>query len=118
MLKKIKCLALFALLLTTTAVFAQSSGNGTTKQTEQYCLVVGTARLMSTKVNITVDYGQETKFFGDKGAIKDEAGNLQKFNSVIDALNYMNSQGWEFVNAYVISVGGQNVYHYLMRRHL
>ena len=86
------------------------------KQTEQYCLVMATAKLFSTKVIITVDYGQETKFFGDKGVIKDESGKLQSFNSVVDAMNYMNSQGWEFVNAYVVTVSNQNVYHYLMRR--
>jgi hypothetical protein len=89
------------------------------KQTEQYCMVMATSKLFSTKVTVTLDYGQETKFFGGgANIVKDEAGKIQAFNSVVDALNYMNSQGWEFVNAYVITVANQNVYHYLMRKRL
>jgi hypothetical protein len=28
----------------------------------------------------------------------------------------MASQGWEFVNAYAITIRSENVYHYIMRR--
>lgn len=103
---------LFALLLTNFGVQAQTAP----KQTEQYCQVLATHKPFSTKVILTVDYGQETKFFGDKGTVRTEDGKIQSFNSVIDALNFMNSQGWQFVNAYAILVSGQNVYHYVMRR--
>jgi len=96
------------------SVSAQSTNQ--LKQTEQYCQVLASAKPFSTKVSITVDYGQETKFFGDRGVVRSEDGKIQSFNSVIDALNYMSSQGWQFVNAYAITVGGQNVYHYVMRR--
>ena len=110
----------YALLLTIClllgALTSQAQSAPAPKQTELYCMVLATARPFSTKVSITLDYGQETKFFGDRGTVRDESGNVQKFNSVIDALNYMNSQGWMFVNAYAITVGGQNVYHYVMRR--
>lgn len=41
-----------------------------------------------------------------------------KFNSMIDALNYMGTQGWEFVQAYAITMGNTNVYHFLMKRNL
>lgn len=68
-------------------------------------------------MTITVDYGQETKLFTFKDTrLKDETGQVQAFNSVIDALNYMNSHGWELVNAYAITLSGQNVYHYVMQR--
>ena len=88
-------------------------------QTEQYCLLMATAttRLLSPKVTITLDYGQETGIWANNdNRIKDETGRVQAFNSIVDALNYMNSRGWEFVNAYVLPVQTQNVYHYLMRR--
>jgi hypothetical protein len=80
------------------------------KPHEQYCMVLATAKLMSSKVNITVDFGQETKLFSFKDQrLKDEAGK-------VITLNYMSTQGWIFVNAYAITVSGQNVYHYVMRR--
>jgi hypothetical protein len=109
---------LYSLLLACLLSLACLTGRAQTTPhpAEQYCMVVATAKPFSTKVVITVDSGQETKFFGDKGTIKDETGKVQSFNSVIDALNYMSSQGWLFVNAYVVTVGGQNVYHYVMRR--
>lgn len=91
--------------------------NSTAKPSEQYCMILATAKMLSTKVNITVDYGQETKLFSFKDQrIKDEGGKVITFNSVIDALNYMSTQGWIFVNAYALTVSGQNVLHYVMRR--
>jgi hypothetical protein len=87
------------------------------KRTEEYCQMVATAKPFSTKVVIQVDYGQETKFFGGgTEVVKDEAGKMQNFNSVVDAMNYMNSKGWEFISANIVTVSGSNVYHYLFRR--
>lgn len=86
-------------------------------RTEEYCMILATQKFMSTKVTIAIDYGQERKYFADN-RYKDEAGKVIAFNSVIDVLNYQNSQGWEFVNAYVITVGSQNVYHYVMKRRI
>ena len=84
---------------------------------EQYCMLTVTNRSFSTKVYISVDYGQETKYFGlnTNRAVKDSKGRIIDFNSVVDALNYMSSQGWLFVNAYPITDGGFN---YLMRKPL
>jgi hypothetical protein len=84
-------------------------------RTEEYCLIVGTAKFFSTKVIVSIDFGQETEFFDSK-RYKDENGKVVNFNSMIDALNYMNSKGWVFINAYPISVGSGSVYHYLMKR--
>jgi hypothetical protein len=37
---------------------------------------------------------------------------------MIDALNYMGNQDWEFVQAYAFWMGGSsgNVYHYLLKK--
>lgn len=87
------------------------------KPHEQYCMILATSKFLSSKVNITVDFGQETKLFSFKdNRLKDDEGKIIAFNSVIDALNYMATQGWLFVNAYCITVSGQNVYHYVMRK--
>jgi len=86
-------------------------------RTEEYCMILATQKFLSNKVTISIDFGQERRYFGDN-RYKDEEGRVQTFNSVIDVLNYQNSQGWEFVNAYCITVGQQNVYHYVMKRRI
>ena len=118
-MKKIILLALFcaAGISSAQAQTEPAPAPSSFTRTEEYCQVLATSKLLSTKVTITVDYGQETKLFAFKDTrLKDATGQVQAFNSVIDALNYMNSQGWEFVNAYAITLSGQNVYHYVMRR--
>jgi hypothetical protein len=76
----------------------------------QYCQIFEQPRAFSTKLNIIVDFGQETKFFQDTRMRDEESGKLVKFNSLIDALNYMSEQGWEFVQVYNTfnSTGGAN----------
>jgi hypothetical protein len=80
----------------------------------KFCLLLATGKLFSNEVDITIDYGQDATFFEDK-RIRDVNGKIIVFNSVIDALNYMGSIGWEYVNAYAITIGNQNVYHYLLK---
>lgn len=41
----------------------------------------------------------------------DETGKNIVFNSMVDAMNFMGKLGWEFEQAYVVTMGGQNVYH-------
>ena len=86
---------------------------------EQYCELVAQARILSRKVNIDVDYGDERKLFKDY-RLKDESGKLKKFNTVVDALNYMGQQGWKLVNAFLVTEGGgstiTNVYHYVFKK--
>ena len=83
----------------------------------EYVQIVGTSKLMSTKLSIQIDFGQRTKLFslGKESVLKDEEGKTLDFNSMIDALNFMSKNGFDFVTAYTITVGNQNVYHYLLR---
>ncbi len=83
----------------------------------EYVRIVGTAKLLSTKVNIEIDFGQHNKIFSSKDTqLRDENGKLQIFNSMVDALNFMGQNGYEFVSAYAITIANQNVYHYLMKK--
>lgn len=102
-------------------ILCHAQTDTTANPREQYCMIIATAKLFSSKVNITVDFGQETKLFSFKDQrLKDAEGQVITFNSVIDALNYMSSQGWYFVNAYALSEGtsGNKVLNYVMRRPL
>ena len=83
----------------------------------EYVQIVGTSKLLSNKLTIEIDFGQEDKFFSAKDTqLKDKDGKMLVFNSMIDALNFMSKNGYDFVNAYVITVNNQNVYHYLLKK--
>ena len=86
-------------------------------QTEAYCMIVGTKVPLKKKVTVQVDFGQGINGWKPKESmLKDERGKPIKFESMIDALNYMSSQGWTFVDAYAVTAGSQNVYHWIMSK--
>ena len=83
---------------------------------EQYCEVVATGRLLSNKVTIDIDYGEQRSIWRDN-RLKDDDGKLKKFNTVIDALNYLGKDGWKLVNAFPVATGnGPMVYHYVFKK--
>ena len=88
-------------------------------QSKVYCELPGTQKFVSTKVTVSVDFGQERKFFGDNRMV-DADGKVQEFNSMVDAMNYMGTLGWEFEQAYVVTMGSgagaSNVYHWLLSK--
>ena len=84
-----------------------------------FAMLVGTTKMFSSKVTITIDYGQATKFFENKNKtmrVIDKDGNAAKFNSIIDACNYMSSKGWEYVTAYPMVSNQGTCYHYLFKK--
>lgn len=74
--------------------------------------------LFSNKLIVTVDFGQRTSFWKkiNESKIVDETGKDIVFNSMVDAMNYMGKRGWKFVQAYVVTEGDQNVYHWLLSK--
>lgn len=113
-----KCLLASTLILCAFKVKAQTVNDIPLKDIDvEYVQIVGTSKLLSTKLTIQIDFGQHTKFFSSRNEtiVRDENGKAIDFNSMIDALNFMSQNGFEFVNAYAISTGNQNVYHYLLR---
>lgn len=103
---------LITILILTLSLTAYSQDTTTV---EQYCEVVATGRLLSNKVTIDIDYGESRSFWKDH-RIKED-GKLKKFNSVIDAINYLGKSGWALVNAFPVSAGnGPMVYHYVFKK--
>ncbi len=82
-----------------------------------YAELVGTNKFLSTKVNVEIDYGQDnpTWRFQDDRIVDPATGKAKSFNSMVDAMNFMGALGWEFVQAYIVSTGNQNVYHWLLK---
>lgn len=110
-----KVLLTFILMLGFTFAFAQQS-----KPTPKYvyCELLGTAKFMSSKVNVKADFGQSTSFWKGVAYLTDENGKAISFNSMVDAMNYFGDQGWEFVQAYIVTEGNQNVYHWLLKKEI
>ena len=87
-----------------------------TSRVEQYCEVVATARILSNKVTIDIDFGEERSIWKDN-RLREDNGKLKKFNTVIDAINYLGKSGWRLVNAFPVSTGnGPMVYHYVFKK--
>ncbi|AZA76131.1 hypothetical protein EG347_00585 [Chryseobacterium sp. G0186] len=80
-----------------------------------YAEIVGTSKFLSKKVTVEIDYGQATSFW-ESNRMKNSDGSNKEFNSMVDAMNYMGALGWDFEQAYVVTIGQQNVYHWLMRK--
>ena len=82
----------------------------------KYCQIVGyNVSLFGKKIVITVDYGQKMKF-GQPQQIAGQDGDYKTFNSMIHALNFMEENGWQYVNSYSITLSNSQVYHYLLKR--
>lgn len=107
-----KCLFLVLMFISMSAIAQESY--------KVFCELLGTGKLFSNKVTVTVDFGQETSFWlgASNQYLVDDNGKAIKFNSMVDAMNYMGKRGWEFEQAYVVTIGNQNVYHWLLSKEI
>jgi hypothetical protein len=108
-MKKIFIISL--VLFSSRSSFAQANNS----KVEQYCQIIATPRLLSNRVTIDIDFGEEKSIWRDN-RLKTYDGRLRKFNTVIDALNYMGKDGWIFINAYPVSIGGTVIYHFAFKK--
>lgn len=108
-MKKLLTIGIF--LISTLITNAQTDSS----KVEQYCQVIATSRLLSNKVTIDIDFGDEKSFWRDT-RLKTDAGRLKKFNTVIDALNYMGREGWIFINAYPVRMAETEIYHFAFKK--
>lgn len=80
--------------------------------TSPYIEVSVTDRLLSDKVNVDIDFGQDTKFFTFKNEVSIKDGNKRvKFNSKISVLNFFLKFGYELhtVATMPMQLGGANL---------
>ena len=106
-----KAIIFSIILLATYTTFAQTD----TSKIEQYCQVIATPRLLSNKVTISIDFGEEKSIWSDN-RIKNIDGKIKKFNTVIDALNFMGREGWSFINAFPVITGTTTIYHFAFKK--
>lgn len=114
-----KLVLLFAIGIFITQIsFSQTVNDIPIKDIDvEYIQIVGTGRVFSNKVTIQIDFGQNNSIWTSKDTqVKNENGKKMKFNSMIDALNFFNKNGYSFVTAYTLTSGSKNVYHFLMKK--
>ena len=113
------------LLLIVGSAFGQTVNGVPLKEIQsEYVQIIGSGKFLSEKVNIELDFGQKTSAWTKKDTqLLDSLGQKIELNSMIDALNFMASNGYELTQAYAFAVAGssplsagQNVYHFLLRR--
>ena len=101
-----KIIIIAVILLSSGQLFAQTDST----KIEQYCRVIVSPRLFSEKVTIELDLGEEKSIWHDE-RLRTMEGRLRKFNTVVDAMNYMGKEGWKFLNAYPVRMGNSERYH-------
>lgn len=83
----------------------------------EYIELRGASKMMSNKMIVEIEYGQQNKFLIAKDAqIRDENGKVVVFNSMIDAMNFFSANGYELVNAYAVVIQGKPWYHWVIRK--
>ncbi len=82
-----------------------------------YCDVVGKAKFLSLKINISVDFGETVNKY--KCQLVGEDNKIISFTSMVQAANYMAKRGWRLVDTYVLaekSVSCYGNFHYIMAK--
>lgn len=83
-----------------------------------YCEVKGIEKELSSGLKIIFDFGDKASYtiWGDlssKLKFVDEDGKEIKFNSMVDAANYMVERGWHFQQAYSSVYSGKLIIHWI-----
>ena len=91
---------------------------GIQAQQRYYCEVKGIEKELSSGLKIIFDFGTKASYniWGDlssKLKFVDENGEEIKFNSMVDAANYMVERGCTFQQAYSSAYGGKPINHWI-----
>jgi|AntRauTorckE5430_2_1112549.scaffolds.fasta_scaffold03070_5 hypothetical protein len=82
-----------------------------------YVRVEVSPRLILNRTDVSVDYGQERGSFFLRQVISDNNGNIIEFRSNVQVINFMDNNGWDYVNEQVIRAEeSYNIYHYLFKK--
>lgn len=120
-----KLLSLVAMMLLATTIHAQSPDSvqlSSSPRIMAYAELLGwntNVLGLGKKAKVEVEFGDESwGWQGNDGRnlLVDENGDDIKFNSMVDAMNYMAARGWKFEAAYVVTVSNQPVVHWLMSK--
>ncbi len=106
-----KIFLLFSYLLIICATKGQTVNGVPLKEINQsYIMIMGAEKIISSKLNITVDLGQKTSsmLFKDKKEVNilDKDGKVVDFNSMVDTLLFFADFGYKYVDGFTYNPYG------------
>ena len=118
-MKKFIVISLF-FLFSYSVTYSQVNVNGVNinELDIKYCSIVGyNTFLFGKKIIVSIDYGQKYQFWKSQ-EISDSNNKPVIFNSVIDALNFMEKNGWQYINTaeYTYTYGNSNASQFLFKK--
>ena len=113
-----RTLLIFAIALQGIAASSQTvNGIEISGIQSEYMEIIAVQKMLSNKVNVSLQFGQEDKLFKMKDTqLIGKDGRLVVFNSVTDALNFFNEVGYYFVDRVVVTGSYGMYYSILLRR--
>ena len=88
------------------------------KNIEVFCDLISTKKFLSTEENIIINYGKRDSLWIDEKIYTLMSKDIKKYNSIIDALNYMGNEGWKIVNTYSSSQNSYTIDHYILKKEI
>lgn len=108
----------FFVLLGISNGYAQTVNNVSLNAIDvEYIQIGSSAKPFSSIITIQVDFGQKSNFMSTEStSLLDKEGSPMEFNSMIEALNFFSQSGYEYLDAYSISINNRDVVYYLLRK--
>ena len=103
----------------TTPVWAQTAPPAARPALVQYCSLLATQGLSipTNRMELRLDYGKGEGLSDALAAqLEEQAGMVGSFTTIVDALNYLGTQGWEYLGFNSILIRGDYVHRYMLRR--
>ena len=83
-----------------------------------FCDLISTKKFLGTKETININYGTRDSLWQDDKIYTLIASDLKKYNSIIDALNYMGNEGWKTISSYSTSHNSYIVEHFILKKEI
>lgn len=85
---------------------------------EIFCDLISRKKFLGTDETIAINYGKRDDVWVDEKIYTLITKDLKKYNSIIDALNYMGSEGWKTINSYSTSRESYTIEHYILKKEI
>ena len=85
---------------------------------EVFCDLISRKKFLGTDETIAINYGKRDDVWADEKIYTLITKELKKYNSIIDALNYMGSEGWKTINSYSTSRESYTIEHYILKKEI
>ena len=85
---------------------------------EVFCDLISTKKFLGTKETININYGTRDSLWQDEKIYTLIASELKKYNSIVDALNYMGNEGWKTISSYSTSHNSYIVEHFILKKEI